>query len=59
MLEMESGDERTIDVVLMHLTLTQGNGTGNCGTDGCSGGIHAADTVQWLMTRKSIEMDEQ
>ncbi len=33
------------DVVLQHLTLTHGDGTGSCGSDGCGGGIYARDTV--------------
>jgi hypothetical protein len=31
-------------LVLEFLTLTEGNGTGNCGSQGCGGGIHATDT---------------
>ncbi|MBE9507877.1 MAG: hypothetical protein IMY86_07480 [Chloroflexi bacterium] len=30
----------TAGVVLLHLTLTGGDGTGNCGTVGCGGGIY-------------------
>ncbi|MGB3904987.1 MAG: hypothetical protein WBB22_08700 [Anaerolineae bacterium] len=33
------------DVMLQHLTVTQGDGTGNCGTVGCGGGIYAKDTI--------------
>lgn len=32
------------DVMLQHLTLTHGDGTGNCGSDGCGGGIYATGT---------------
>jgi len=32
------------DVLLLHLTLTHGDGTGNCGSDGCGGGIYATGT---------------
>jgi hypothetical protein len=31
-------------VVLHILTLTRGDGTGNCGTDGCGGAVYAKDT---------------
>jgi hypothetical protein len=33
------------DVLLHHLTLTGGDGTGNCGTVGCGGGIYATGTT--------------
>jgi hypothetical protein len=32
------------DVLLMHLTLTRGDGTGSCGSNGCGGGIYSKDT---------------
>jgi len=32
------------EVGLMHLTLTHGDGTGNCGSYGCGGGLYAVDT---------------
>ncbi len=32
------------DVLLQHLTLTHGDGTGNCGSNGCGGGIHSTGT---------------
>ena len=32
------------DVVLQHLTITHGDGTGSCGTDSCGGGIYATNT---------------
>jgi hypothetical protein len=31
-------------VYLQHLTLTHGNGDGNCGIQGCGGGVYSADT---------------
>jgi hypothetical protein len=31
-------------VYLQHLTLTRGNGSGNCGSIGCGGGVYASDT---------------
>ena len=33
------------DVMLHHLTLTHGDGTGNCVSDGCGGGIYASETI--------------
>lgn len=33
------------DVQLMHLTVTHGDGTGNCSSIGCGGGIYAKDTI--------------
>jgi len=33
------------EVGLMHLTLTHGNGSGNCGSYGCGGGLYAVDTA--------------
>ncbi len=33
------------DVLMEFLTLTHGDGSGNCGTDGCGGGIYARDTI--------------
>jgi hypothetical protein len=34
------------DVILMHLTLTHGDGTGNCySTVGCGGGIYVRDSI--------------
>jgi hypothetical protein len=32
------------DVQLMHLTVTHGDGTGNCSSSGCGGGIYATET---------------
>lgn len=32
------------DVLLLHLMLTHGDGTGNCGDSGCGGGIYATGT---------------
>jgi len=32
------------EVGLVHLTLTHGNGSGNCGSYGCGGGLYAVDT---------------
>jgi hypothetical protein len=32
------------DVLLMHLILTHGDGSGNCGSEGCGGGIYATGT---------------
>ncbi len=32
------------EIMLMHLTLTHGDGTGNCGSNGCGGGIYATGT---------------
>lgn len=33
------------DVLFLHLTLIHGDGTGNCGSDGCGGGIYATGTA--------------
>lgn len=33
------------DVMLQHLTLTHGDGSGNCGSNGCGGGIYVEDTT--------------
>jgi hypothetical protein len=33
------------DVMLHFLTLTHGDGTGNCGSNGCGGGIYVEDTT--------------
>ncbi|UCC63174.1 MAG: right-handed parallel beta-helix repeat-containing protein [Anaerolineae bacterium] len=35
----------TGDVGLMHLTLTGGDGTGNCAPHGCGGGLYATGTI--------------
>jgi hypothetical protein len=32
------------DVTLMHLSLTRGDGAGNCGSIGCGGGVYSKDT---------------